>query len=312
MNTFSHAVVICTRSRKKSLIECLDSINANKGAMHVQIIIVLNGISEEEYREFSNDLKHKYNLKIEVLRSEPGLTHARNMALSYTSAELVTFLDDDVLLPGDFILKTEQYFEENMQINGASPRIKDLYINQSKRNRLLVRRNYGRVTGTCRNYWVPDLDETKFKRIDWLPGCCMTYRTKEIRDKRFSIELEKGPSGGYALGEDVDFSIRMGELGLIKDLSIEHKQAPSVRDSSRVMSQAIGRWHGYLIRNYPARVSFFKTISLDTFLFGYLILKALLFRMNAKNELMNKLIEINSLINELRDPILIEKNHRGK
>jgi GT2 family glycosyltransferase len=139
----------------------------------------------------------------------------------------------------------------------------------------------------------------------------MTYRTQKIGLNRFSIELENGPSGGYALGEDVDFSIRIGKLGLIENLCIEHKQAPSVRDSSRVMSRAIGRWHGYLIRNHPEKVSFFRTITLDIFLLGYLFLKVIMFRENASNEFVNKYIELESLMRELRNPILIRKKQSG-
>jgi len=204
-----------------------------------------------------------------ILESEPGLASARNFALKHISGEIVTFFDDDVTVNRDFFTNLDEIFFHHSELVGTAPRIANLYLRRpaarvfkrlSWSYKFLSSLNflfYGKITRWGTNHWFPDL-YSHSQNCEWLPGCCMSYRRERISEFTFNEFLQEGPTGGYALGEDVDFSMRAATSGLLmfnaKDV-ITHHQAPSVRDNSNVMELARGFWVGYLCLNYPKRFS---------------------------------------------------------
>jgi GT2 family glycosyltransferase len=89
--------------------------------------------------------------------------------------------------------------------------------------------------------------------VDWLSGCSMSYRTSALDGLRFDERR-----GGNGLGEDVDFSARLGSRGRllwVPDARVEHRQSAINRESAlRVKRKAVAhRWQLAQDRVAPVR-----------------------------------------------------------
>jgi GT2 family glycosyltransferase len=118
--------------------------------------------------------------------------------------------------------------------------------------------NYGQLTSSGKNFWYPEKTINPQKQPMWIPGCAMSFRKSEIINQNFNSNLERGVLGGYALGEDVDFTLRLfnngAKLELCVDLIINHLIAPGERDNQKIFAKAQGEWLRYLAMNYPSNV----------------------------------------------------------
>jgi glycosyltransferase involved in cell wall biosynthesis len=305
MLSFSHSLVICSRGRPESLIGLIDTILDCEYSNSIKILIVLNGHSEKELKRLVHEYEEE-KPRIEIIESAPGLVVARNLALISVKTDIITFLDDDVLLPRNYLTEIDSAFLNDPHLDGLSPRIEGLYATsvQEQGRTIKFKPQYGKVTTTGRNYWVPDIYSAKPTLVEWLPGCSMSYRFSSIKEMQFSNELMLGPTEGYSLGEDVDFSMRLSKLIALNTLSINHLQAVSVRDASHVMAKARGHWLGYLARKYPLKVSKGKIVwemLVVCFFFGT---RTLFQPQIYKSDFTKSYLQFKSYLKELVNPIL--------
>jgi GT2 family glycosyltransferase len=249
-------LVICTRNRIPTLLQQIKHLSELSEMKDVQLLIVDNSDEDTQgYIELSNVVRN-YSSKfsnIKMIKSSPGLVFARNKALENLSSEIIVFIDDDVRLPINFIPTIHASFKKYPEIVGLAPLIEGLYDSQSifLKNFLRIFAVFqGKITPTSHTFWI--YERTKKDRyVDWLPGCCMAYRSSAISETTFSTDLLLGSTGGYSLGEDVDFSSRIsrkGRLLCVVDIKIFHDLSEINRSDDQVMQQAIGEWRGYAAR----------------------------------------------------------------
>ena len=263
----SYLVCICTRNREDSLVRLLKSLENTKYEK-IQIIIVDSSFPEARYRSFDPSAHITQVNRILRVQTTKGLPGARNLAIAQIdSEEFVIFLDDDVTVPQDFFVKLNNYFYFNPRIYALGVRIENQYKTQTgiARRFLAARkvRHYGKITRSADNIWVPD---EKFGEIsvEWLPGCCMIFNKEVFQELRFNELLENGPTGGYALGEDVDFSYscsRKFEIAATDSITVMHHFEKSSRDDANSMSIASGMFKAHLKNTYPASISDVRVIS---------------------------------------------------
>lgn len=318
----SHTLVICSRGRSHSLSNLIKSILDCHGSEAIKIVVVLNGHSSGEFISLAEQFS-KLSDQVQVIESSPGLVAARNFALKKISTDLVSFLDDDILLPRNYLSEIDSAFTRDEKLSGLAPRIAGLYTDLDlKRKRFRNKKiDFGKVTKIGHNYWVPDIYSRDNTPVEWLPGCSMSYRVSSIAEIKFSEELMLGPAGGYSLGEDVDFSIRVQNLIALNCISIEHLQAESVRDNRRLMCQARGRWNAYLVRKYPKKVSLREStqqLILSSVFLGirYIAFESLalipryrklLARENFLYPFVDSMSQLQAYLRELINPILVSK-----
>lgn len=91
------SVIIPTYKPKDYLWKCIDSIAKQTiGTSSIELIIVLNGCHEPYLQQIESYTKSKEGLRTILIHTEiPGVSNARNIAISKASGEYISFIDDD-------------------------------------------------------------------------------------------------------------------------------------------------------------------------------------------------------------------------
>lgn len=309
----SHTFIICTKDRPEGVMEFISQISGLKDVHKCQTIVVENSLTNEPYNKLINFLENEEKFSsVSIIRSLPGLPRARNEALKIVNSEFTHFFDDDVVLPYDFIPAIERAANGSPDVIGFSPYISVANLSDHKQilKSLLLRilHKEGKLSKSGRAVWLQSPGRTI--GAQWLPGCCMSYRTQSILGMKFDENLEKGPLGGYALGEDLVFSHELskkGKLAAIGSITVTHKLAPNDRTNWAVMDEGIGRLRAYLLIHFPNEVKLIPVVA-------SLVLEGIYDLIRVKI-IKNKKIDIKSgnfqrlfaFFAEYRDPIMFRK-----
>ena len=102
----SISVVICTRDRPEQLAQCLRSLQ-NLSPSPQEILVVDNAPNTDATRQIVDKMPGvKY-----VPEPRPGLSVARNTGIRHSSADIVAFTDDDVIVHPEWIARLQQSFQ---------------------------------------------------------------------------------------------------------------------------------------------------------------------------------------------------------
>ena len=172
----------------------------------------------------------------------PGLTAARNLLLRSTTATVVVFIDDDVVLAPAFFdcLRRLVAAEPGIAAWGPVVETRGLWTRRMHRlSQLGAMRDPRRLTTS-----PADLPTRA------LFGCCFAVRRAAALavggfDQRFT---------GYGLGEDLDFFLRLHRAGyrarFCRDLACHHHQEPAGRDDRYRRGLGKGRLLRHLARRH--------------------------------------------------------------
>lgn len=251
---FSHEVIICTKDRPIEIESILNSLTNVERDSNFGVIVIEN--SENQINKIKTKevaAKFEQILNLSIYDSAPGLPSSRNLALEKASADLLTFLDDDVLVYRDFFTNLDLLATEETNAAGFG----GIILTTSKRNTHF----YKLISNIINRFldYVPifafyflrsrwNNNVKKRKNVIWIPGCAMSFRSNFIKGLNFNEALENGPTKGYALGEDFDFTFKLSKLHpLVQDPSIkmQHLLSSTNRSKSIVMEEALGRWIAY-------------------------------------------------------------------
>ena len=247
MKENSDLLVICTYRRIDDLIKCLDSVYA-ADAIPNRILVVDGDQSED----VSVILKERFP-KVEYFQCDTGLTIQRNYALDrIKNEELVYFIDDDTILGKNYFQAVREIFQQFDLIGVGASQLphKKLKIRTLDRALGIVSHREGYVTKSGLNMGRYSGEGD----CNWLPGCAMTYKAQQITSLRFDLRRK-----GYALGEDVDFSLRASLIGKLYWSSvpiITHNQSPTNRMAKEKMIRGNIRHKWTLYRDGFSNIRF--------------------------------------------------------
>lgn len=174
------------------------------------------------------------------LRSERGLSRARNRALPELAAELVAFPDDDCLYPFDLLERVARHFAADPGLGGMSGRpvaADGSSVGRWPAERLVV---------TTDNIWHAANSHTIFLR-----------RSVVERVGRFDEALGLGSGTPWSSGEEIDYLVRALRLGTRIEydpsLVVTHPVKPVMPDELVALGRRDGGSVGYVLsRNrYP-------------------------------------------------------------
>lgn len=230
------AVVIPTRNRPLLLAEALENLSLLE--LKPTIVVVVDS------SDYTNSIEPQYRLNQAIFLNTKvrSASVQRNIGIDFLLSSkfwkeinLVSFLDDDVLVPELYFNTITEIFEANKEIVGFSGIA--LNTNEIKNKRL--KRNIfsdwlgitgdpGSITKSAVNISPRGL--LRRTEVDWLIGCS-TWK-KEIFDTlRFEEKFT-----GQSIFEDVIFSARARKFGKLvcdPDLILNHAMTHIGRDSTR-------------------------------------------------------------------------------
>lgn len=102
------SAIVCTRNRAKQLSTLIQCLGSQKGIENLKWeIVIVDNNSSDNTKEVAYAFCEGSNLKINYIH-EPtiGLANARNTGILYSKGSYLLFVDDDVLLPNDFVNNT--------------------------------------------------------------------------------------------------------------------------------------------------------------------------------------------------------------
>jgi GT2 family glycosyltransferase len=223
--------VLCTHARPESLERCLASLLAQETPAD-QIVVVDSSDGRETQDRveawFRENAAARCCRYFRVGGSLRGLTRQRNFGLRWAAHDLVVFFDDDVVARPACLAQMQRPLREpDDRTVGAGAVVENEPADHTWLWRLrrligiVPSLRPGRYFGSGMSTpWGHGDGESAWIDGDWLPGCAMMWRTAAARELGFHEDF-----GGYAQGEDLDFSLRArsrGRLVLARDARVLH------------------------------------------------------------------------------------------
>jgi glycosyltransferase involved in cell wall biosynthesis len=229
----SFDLVVATVGRVAELSRLLDSLVAQTHG-RVRVIVV-----DQNADDRLNDAIDGVRLDVLRLKSEPGLSPARNAALEHLTADLVAFPDDDCVYPEDLLERVARRLADEPTLDGLTGRAADAAGRSSA-----SWENDAAVL-TEANLWNRAISFTIFLRRDVI-----------ARVGLFDERLGLGSPEAWSSGEEIDYLVRAIRAGARVEydpsLVVHHRlgtdDTPTgFRDGASV---------GYLLRKhgYPTRM----------------------------------------------------------
>lgn len=103
---FTLTVAICTHNRPDDAAECLEALYA-QDLSGIQVLVVDSASRHDAYRSLAQATANKTNLQLIRLET-PGISKARNAALTAAAAPWLGYLDDDVVAASDWVAQAKR------------------------------------------------------------------------------------------------------------------------------------------------------------------------------------------------------------
>ncbi|HYR95840.1 MAG TPA: glycosyltransferase family 2 protein [Candidatus Binatus sp.] len=194
--------------------------------------------------------------EVRYLAARPGLTRQRNLGVAAATGDVVTFLDDDVVLEPAYLARIVELFEADPELAGAEGAVVTEPLNGRRRavnamRSIFMMNTLGPRRGVKRSGFVTyDPWPTSVRRVSSLVGCNMSYRRQVFERFRFDEWFD-----GYGLCEDQDFSYRVGlshKLVQTPAARLEHRLSPVGRQQLGRLHEMTAVNHYYFVRkNLP-------------------------------------------------------------
>ena len=249
------SVVICTRNRPDDLALCLRSLGAQT-RLPTQVVVVDASDTDEPRRHVAEWAAGGLVADVRYLAARPGLTHQRNLGIGEATGDVVTYLDDDVVLEPAYLARIVELFEADPDLAGAEGAVATSPLNGRRRLVNAVRAAFlmntlGPRRGVKRSGFVTyDPWPASVRRVSSLVGCNMSYRRDVFERFRFDEWFD-----GYGLCEDQDFSYRVGlahKLVQTPAARLEHRLSPVARQQLGRLHEMTAVNHYYFVRkNLP-------------------------------------------------------------
>ena len=227
------SVIFSTHDRPESLQRSIDSVLAQT-QLPYELIIVHDGV-----KALSPDIAEILRVAGEHFlyrrHRPPSLTGSRNTGIALARGDVLLLLDDDVILPPEYLVQLTRLYEADRQ--GVVAGIGGLMIDPHQK-RLTTRawNAFAAAFGLCR--WAPRRNAGRHLPLPpdlagrltparRLFGGAISIRRSLASTVRFDEALT-----GYAFGEDLEFSFRVGRnhpLFVCPQLKVRHEVAPDGR-----------------------------------------------------------------------------------
>ena len=117
------AVIIPTYNRSAMLASAVESVlRQDSGGITYELVVVDNNSDDETREVVEKFIERGENVRY-LFEKEQGVSNARNCAIENTSADILAFMDDDVIAPNDWVVKIKQCFDQHPDILFAGGKV---------------------------------------------------------------------------------------------------------------------------------------------------------------------------------------------
>ncbi len=212
MGKISASIAICSYNRHELLKKALESCEVQTQPKdEFEIIIVDNSSDHDAAEAFRASKKDVPNLNY-VMEGKPGLSNARNVALSHARAPVICFLDDDAIAEPEWlseIIKAFAAYKDRVGVVGGTIRP---------------------IWSVGRPSWLPKELEGPYTVVDWggqlriaeseewFAGANVSFAVEPLRSiGGFDTSLGRSASKASLLSNEESAAIKAIEgLGLVR------------------------------------------------------------------------------------------------
>ena len=256
------SLIICTKNREDDLYRAIESVN-QQNLKPDELIIVDAG----DNTGLEKLIKYKVNKNINsiYISSAPGLTRQRNIGIRNSTGDIISFIDDDVVLDPNYIQIINKTFAEDLKgiIGAVSGKITNIKERGSLILDIKLIKNaiHGLISKV---FLLPSAGNGKFKSsgfpshphlledkslIECLSGCCMSFRAEIFKKVLFDESFIT-----YSYMEDDDISLKVLKLGyricFIPDAQLIHNVSQKSRTNKYDISLMLIQNSYYLLKKY--------------------------------------------------------------
>ncbi len=265
----SISVILCTYNRCQSLRRALESVAASRMPENAvwKIVVVDNNSSDATpsvVREF--EAKHPGRFRY-IFESKPGKSNALNRGIADTNAEVLAFMDDDVIVDPDWLWNLTKIFEDEKYVGSGGVILPETNFKQPKWLDTSYRYSLAPLAMFDLGPKSGELREPPF-------GTNMAFRREVFR--RFGVfRCDLGPHPDSEIrGEDTEFGMRVLQGGgrlWYEPAAVVHHEIPQKRlkpayflkwwfDKGRSEVRENGSRHGtrWVVANVP--LSLFRRV----------------------------------------------------
>ena len=117
------SLIICSYNRARFIEPALESILAQEYADY-EVIFVENNSPDNTLEICQNFQKSHPNFPLKVFTEyNQGHSFARNRGIKESSGEIISFIDDDVILKPNFVKKLAEFFDQRPNLQAAGGKI---------------------------------------------------------------------------------------------------------------------------------------------------------------------------------------------
>ena len=274
LNNVRISIIIPTMNRPEVLENiCLPSLAVQ--SFRDFEVIVWDASDNDQSQIVVNEFLEKYrDLSIRYFSApRRGLTSQRNDAVKFAKGDIILFIDDDVSLEPNFLEELLKVYNSDKQkiIGGAQGvillpnedenifrNIVKILVNiysslfmlprGSKYQKVLISGRYTSFSPIPLQKVFNNLEIDL--NLEWLSGCCMSYRSEVFREFGLKFDERFERFGGYAYMEDGDFSYRVFKnlgfkLARIRSAKCIHYHIPGGRGNKKY--QYAGRVYNHFL-----------------------------------------------------------------
>jgi glycosyltransferase involved in cell wall biosynthesis len=225
-------LVVATVDRVAELERLLESL-ARQSYQGFRVLVV----DQNDDDRLGPPLEQKRSFDMTRLRSERGLSRARNAALEHLDAELVAFPDDDCIFPADLFERVASRFESQPELDALTGRAVDEQGESSSswaRDAAVLTRD---------NLWNRAISFTIFLRAALV-----------ARVGAFDEALGLGARGPWSSGEEIDYLVRVLDTGAHAEydpsLVVLHRRKALSPSALQSIGARDGASVGYILRKH--------------------------------------------------------------
>ncbi len=224
------SIVVCTSNRSASLRRLLRSLETEVSpqSKNIEIVVVANGC-EDDTAEVVNSFMEQLPLRL-IVESLPGLSRARNVALTDTNGEAILWLDDDTEITQGLIASYVEALEKHPDVTYFAGRISSGFEGAPPSWVRFVVKKYPSTysllnMGTGERALNPNLNEFPF-------GANMLVRRDALSGFRFNEGLGRNQNADNLVGgEETELFKKLsaeGHVGVwVPDANVVHWMPPN-------------------------------------------------------------------------------------